>query len=77
MKVWRILTMTIVLVWIGAPLVDRFLTWLAPAVWAAVLALAPPIAAALALVLYFQWRSRITSRIVGKTAREDEMAAAA
>ena len=77
MKGWRILTLTIVLVWIGAPLVDRFSTWLAPAVWAAVLALAPPIAAALALVLYFQWRSRIKSRIVGETAREDTMAAAA
>jgi hypothetical protein len=77
MKLWRVLTLTIVLVWIGAPLADGLMTWLAPAVWAGVVALAPPAAAALALVLYFRWRSRLKSQIAGQSARDDEMAAAA
>ena len=47
MKVWRILTLTMVLVIIGAPLVAGFMNWLPPAVRAGVLSLAPPAAAAL------------------------------
>lgn len=77
MKMWRILTLTIVLVWIGAPLVDGLMTWSAPAVWAGVVAVAPPAAAALALVLYFHWRSRLKSRLAGQPERDDEIAAAA
>ena len=52
MKVWRILTLTMVLVIAGAPLVAGFMNWLPPAVRAGVLSLAPPMAAALVFVLY-------------------------
>ena len=51
MKVWRVLTLTMVLVIAGAPLVAGFMNWLAPAVRAGVLSLVPPMAAALVLVL--------------------------
>jgi hypothetical protein len=64
MKGWRILTLTTVLVIIGAPLVAGFMNWLGPAVRAGLLSLAPPAAAALALVLYFNWRARLKSRIL-------------
>ena len=77
MKMWRVLTMTIVFVWIGMPVLDRLLTWLAPAVWAGVVALAPPAAAALALVVYFHWRARLKSRLVEEAPRDQAMAAAA
>ena len=77
MKVWRVLTLTIVLVWIGAPLVDKFMTWLAPALWAALVAVAPPVAAAVALVLYFHWRTRLKSRFLGDAQRDEELATAA
>ena len=77
MKMWRVLTLTIVLVWIGAPLVDKFMTWLAPALWAAVVAFAPPAAAALALVLYFDWRTRLKSRFRGGDHRDEELPTAA
>lgn len=77
MKLWRILTLTIVAVWIGVPLVDRFMTWLAPPLWAAVVGVAPPIAAALALVLYFHGRARLKSRILGGGSRDEELATAA
>ena len=71
MKLWRVLTLTIVLVWIGAPLIDGVMTWLAPALWAGVVAVAPPAAAALALVLYFHWRARLKDRI-GREAAADK-----
>ncbi len=74
MKIWRVLTVTIVLVWIGVPLVDGIMTRFAPAVWAGVVAVAPPVAAALALVLYFQWRVRLRNRMGGKARRDEEVA---
>ena len=77
MKVWRILTLTMVLVIIGAPLVAGFMNWLAPAVRAGVLSLVPPMAAALVLVLYFNWRARVKRRILGDARRDEELATAA
>jgi len=77
MKVWRILTLTTVLVIVGAPLVTGFMTWLAPAVRTGLLSLAPPAAAALALVLYFNWRAKFKSRILGDAKRDEEVAMAA
>ena len=64
MKMWRLVTLTIVLVWAGVPLIDKFMTWLTPTVWAGVVAVAPPVAAAVALVLYFHWRARLKSRFL-------------
>ena len=77
MKMWRIVTLTIVVVSIGAPFGAGFATWLGPAVRAGLLALAPPVAAALLLVLYFNWRARLKSRILGNAPRDEEFAAAA
>ena len=77
MKVWRVLTLTMVLVIAGAPLVAGFMTWLAPAVRAGVLSLVPPMAAALVLVLYLNWRARVKSRILGDAERDQELATAA
>jgi len=77
MKVWRVLTLTMVLVIISAPLVAGFMNWLAPAVRAGVLSLVPPMAAALVLVLYFNWRARVKSRILGDAGRDQEFATAA
>jgi hypothetical protein len=39
--------------------------------------LAPPTAAALAAVLYFHWRARLKSRIVGEAGPDEEVEAAA
>ena len=77
MKVWRILTLTMVLVIVGAPLVMAFINWLPPAVRAGVLSLAPPAAAAVALVLYCNWRVRVKRRILGDARRDEELATAA
>ena len=77
MKVWRILTLTAVLVIVVAPLVEQFMNWLAPVVRVGLLSLAPPAAAALALVLYFNWRARFKSRILGDAKRDEEVATAA
>lgn len=77
MKVWRILTLTTVLVIIGAPLVAGFMNWVAPAVRAGLLSLAPPAATALALVLYFNWRARLKSRILDDAKRDQELSTAA
>ena len=77
MKVWSILTLTAVLVILVAPLVEQFMNGLAPAVRTGLLSLAPPAAAALALVLYFNWRARLKSRILGDAKRDQELATAA
>ena len=77
MKIWRVLTLTMVVLSIGAPLVARLTTWLAPAVRAGVSALVPPAAAALVLVLYFNWRARLKSRILTDARSEQELATAA
>ena len=45
MKVWRILTLTMVVAIVGAPLVAGFMSWVAPAVRAGALSLVPPMAA--------------------------------
>ena len=77
MKGWRILTLTMVLLIIAAPVVAGFMNWLAPAIRAGLLSLAPPAAAAIALVLYFNWRARLTSRILGEAGRDQEWETAA
>ena len=59
------------------PIVAGFMNWLAPSVRAGVLSLAPPAAAALALVLYFNWRARLKRRIVRDAKRDQELATAA
>ena len=64
MKMWRILTLAIVLVIVSAPLIARFTTWIAPATPTALFALAPPVAVAFVLVLYFNWRARLKSHIL-------------
>jgi hypothetical protein len=77
MKTWRILTLTIMLVSIGAPLVAGFTNWLAPAVQNGVLALAPAVAAAVVFVAYLNWRARLKRQIVVDARPCDEWATAA
>jgi hypothetical protein len=77
MKVWRILTLTTVLVSISAPLIPGLTTWLTPANWIAVLALMPFVAVAFVLVVYFNWRAKLKSRILADNRRDDELVRAA
>ena len=73
MKTWKILTLAIALVSIGAPRVAGFTTWLSPVVRAGVLALVAPVALAVALVGYFNWRARLTRRILAADERHDTL----
>ena len=57
MKIWRMLTLTMVLMIMGAPLIAGFMSSLPAAVRAGLLSLAPPMATALALVLGRRIRS--------------------
>ena len=77
MKLWKILTLAIAMVSIGVPLVAGIRTWLSPAVIAGAFALAPLVAVAVALVLYFNWRARLTRQILGNDERDDELVRAA
>ena len=76
MKMWRILTIAIVLVIVSAPLIARFTTWIAPATRTVLFALASPVAVAFVLVLYFNWRAKLKSHTLREN-RADELAAAA
>ena len=51
MKMWRILTLAIVLLTVSAPVIARVASWMAPATPTVLFALAPPAAVALLLVL--------------------------
>jgi O-antigen/teichoic acid export membrane protein len=62
-KSWRFVTLSIVLVGIVALVLAEFTSWLPPAVRDGLVAIAPPLAAALALVLYFNWRARFRNQI--------------
>jgi hypothetical protein len=75
MKMWRILTMAIVLVIVSVPLIARFTIWISPATRTVLFALAPPVAVAFVLVLYFNWRARLKSHILPGD-RADELASA-
>ena len=77
MKMWKILTLAIVLVSIGVPLFAGIAAWLSPAVTAGVFALAPPVAVAVALVLYFNWRARFKRQILADHEGDDELLRAA
>jgi hypothetical protein len=71
MKSWRIVTLSVVLVGIIAPVLAEFTTWFPPAVRDGLIAIAPPLAAALALVLYFNWRTRFRDQIRGDAGDND------
>jgi hypothetical protein len=70
-KSWRVVTLSIVLVGIIAPVLAEFATWFSAAVRDGLIAIAPPVAAALALVLYFNWRTRFRDRILGDASDND------
>ena len=76
MKMWKILTMAIVLVFASGPLIARFTTWIAPAIRTVLFALAPPVAVAFVLVLYFNWRADLKGH-TRRESRADELATAA
>ena len=77
MKIWRIVTLTIVVASITTPLVAGLTTWLPPAIRSVVLALAPPAAVAIMLVVYFEWRAKLKSEILADDRRDDEPVTAA
>jgi hypothetical protein len=77
MKMWRAFTLTIVLVTISMPWLAEVTAWLPTAVRSAVVVLAPPVAMALALVLYFDWRTKFKRQILADDRRDDELAGAA
>ena len=64
MTLWRIVTLVIVLVSLGALVVAGSTpTWLSPSVKSVMFALLPPVAVAVVLVAYFDWRVKFTRRI--------------
>ena len=73
MKMWRILTLAIVLLTVSAPVIARVASWMAPATPTVLFALAPPAAVALLLVFYFKWRATLKSQILAGR-RDDELA---
>ena len=77
MKIWKIVTLTIVVASITTPLVAGLTTWLPPAIRTVVLDLAPPAAVAFVLVVYFEWRAKLKSAILAADRRDDEPIAAA
>ena len=77
MTIWTMLRLTMVLASIAVPLVAGLNTWVRPALWAGALALTPPLAAALVLVVYFEWRARLRRQILAAESPDDELASAA
>ena len=72
MKMWRILTLSIALVSIVAPLVAGFTTWVVPATRTGVLR-AGASCGCLAVILYFNWRARLKSQILADDRRDDKL----
>jgi hypothetical protein len=77
MRLWRSLTLTAVLLSVGAPLIAGVAMWLPAAVRTTVATLAPVMGAAVLLVVYFTWRARLKSHAVTDTRRDDELPTAA
>ena len=77
LKVWRIFTLTAIALVLAEVAFERFLTWLPPAVQTGLVAVALPVAVALLLVAYFDWRRRMKDRIVGSDQRREDWSAAA
>ena len=77
MKIWKIVTLTIIVASIATPLVAGLTTWLPPAIRTVVLALAPPAAVAIVLVAYFEWRAKLKSEMLADDRRDDEPVRAA
>ena len=76
MKMWRILTLAVVLLTVSAPVIARVASWMAPATPTVLFALAPSAAVALLLVFYFKWRATLKSQILAEK-RDDELAGVA
>lgn len=73
MRMWNVVTLALVLVIIGAPLLSWLTTW-----WSAVaLVLVPAAAAAAVMVVYFTWRVRFARRLLVEQESVDELRRAA
>lgn len=77
MKMWRILTLTVTVIAVVAPLLAGVTARLPQAWRQGVVVLASPVAAAFVLVAYFTWRGRLRNQIVDAGRREDALARAA
>ena len=71
MKTWKILTLVMALVSVAAPLVARFTAGLSPAGEVGAFAVALPLAVAVALVLYFHWRSKLKRQFLAQDHRHE------
>ena len=78
MTLWKVVTLVLVVAAIGALLVaGSAATWLWPAVKTVALSLAPPLAMAIVLVAYFDWRARFKHRILEHERQDEELVRAA
>ena len=75
MQVWRIVTLSMMLMLIVGPFVPALAAWLPTAT--GVLAIAVLAVAAYGLVEYFEWRGRLKSRSMADQGRDDGFAMAA
>jgi hypothetical protein len=77
LKTWSSLTVALVVASIGVPALAEFATWLPPAVREGLVGLVPPVAVALLLVAYFNWRERLKRRLVADDERDAALVRAA
>ena len=70
MKIWRILTLSAVVLAVAAGALAGFTTWLSPAMRTGMFAVA---AIAFSLVVYFNWRQRFARRMVGGDERNEAL----
>ena len=78
MTLWKVVTVVVAVAAVGAPLVaGSAATWFWPAVKTVVLSLTPPLAMAIVLVAYFNWRARFKHRILEHERQDDELVRAA
>jgi hypothetical protein len=71
---WKVVTLAVVFVSLAEVVLARLTTWLPLAIQTGVLAVAPPVALALILVAYFEWRAGLKRRIVADNGGDEEPA---
>jgi amino acid permease len=67
MKMWKLVTLAIVLLTVSATVITRFTNWIAPETRTVLFTLAPTLTIALLLVLYFKWRATLKNQVLLRT----------
>ena len=75
MRIRKMVTLTLVLVSISAPLAGGFTAWLTATALSRVFPPAALAAAAVVVVEYFNWRAKLRRQILDDDRRDDELAA--